>query len=75
MTLKLELKHRWNNVQIVIEKEAIRYAISNMLRLEIIVLAGRTSGSPGIKGVKHDMDERVIIAEIVKESKRENLIR
>lgn len=63
-------------VEICDRKEAIRYAIEHAEVGDVIVLAGKGHEDyQEIKGVKHDMDERVIIAEIVKESKKENLIR
>ena len=43
---------------------------------DVIVLAGKGHEDyQEIKGQKFDMDERVLIAEVIKESKRENLIR
>ncbi len=63
-------------VEIIDRKEAIRYAIDEALEGDVIVLAGKGHEDyQEIKGVKHDMDERVLIAQIVKESKREDLIR
>jgi UDP-N-acetylmuramoyl-L-alanyl-D-glutamate--2,6-diaminopimelate ligase len=63
-------------VEIIDRKEAIRYAIEHAQTGDVIVLAGKGHEDyQEIKGVKYDMDERVLIAEIVKESKRENLIR
>ncbi len=65
-----------NYVEIIDRKEAIRYAIDHAEAGDVIVLAGKGHEDyQEIKGVKYDMDERVLIAEIVKESKRENLIR
>lgn len=63
-------------VEIIDRKEAIRYAIDEAQVGDVIVLAGKGHEDyQEIKGVKYDMDERVMIAEVVKESKRENLIR
>ena len=63
-------------IEIIDRKEAIRYAIDEAQVGDVIVLAGKGHEDyQEIKGVKYDMDERVLIAEVVKESKRENLIR
>lgn len=63
-------------VEIIDRKEAIRYAIDEAQMGDVIVLAGKGHEDyQEIKGVKYDMDERVLIAEVVAESKRENLIR
>jgi len=63
-------------VEIIDRKEAIRYAIDEAQVGDVIVLAGKGHEDyQEIKGVKYDMDERVLIAEVVKESKREGLIR
>ena len=63
-------------VEICDRKEAIRYAVDHAEVGDVIVLAGKGHEDyQEIKGVKYDMDERVLIAEVVKESKRENLIR
>ncbi len=63
-------------VEIIDRKEAIRYAIDEAQVGDVIVLAGKGHEDyQEIKGVKYDMDERVLIAEVVKESKRENLVR
>ena len=63
-------------VEIIDRKEAIRYAIDEAQVGDVIVLAGKGHEDyQEIKGVKYDMDERVLIAEVVRESKRENLIR
>ena len=63
-------------VEIIDRKEAIRYAIDEAQVGDVIVLAGKGHEDyQEIKGVKYDMDERVLIAEVVAESKRENLIR
>ncbi len=49
-------------------KEAIRYAIENGRRGDIIVLAGKGHEDyQEIKGVKYPMDERVLIKEILEE--------
>ena len=63
-------------VEIIDRKEAIRYAIDEAKMGDVIVLAGKGHEDyQEIKGVKYDMDERVLIAEVVQESKRDNLIR
>ena len=63
-------------VEICDRKEAICYAVDHAEVGDVIVLAGKGHEDyQEIKGVKYDMDERVLIAEVVKESKRENLIR
>jgi len=63
-------------VEIIDRKEAIRYAIDEAQVGDVIVLAGKGHEDyQEIKGVKYDMDERVLIAEVVAESQRENLIR
>ncbi len=49
-------------------KEAIRYAIENGQPGDVIVLAGKGHETyQEICGVKHDMDERVLIREVLKE--------
>ena len=63
-------------VEIIDRKEAIRYAIDEAQEGDVIVLAGKGHEDyQEIEGVKYPMDERVLIAEVVKESKRANLIR
>ena len=55
-------------VEIPDRKEAIRYCIKNALPGDIIVLAGKGHEDyQEIRGVKHPMDERVLIAEIMEE--------
>lgn len=55
-------------VEICDRKEAIAYAIDNGRSGDIIVLAGKGHEDyQEIKGVKYPMDERVLIAEILKE--------
>lgn len=49
-------------------KDAIRYAILNAKDGDVIVLAGKGHEDyQEIKGVKHPMDERVLISEVIKE--------
>ena len=49
-------------------KDAIRYAILNARNGDVIVLAGKGHEDyQEIKGVKHPMDERVLIREIIQE--------
>ena len=55
-------------VEIIDRKEAIRYAIENGEPGDIIVLAGKGHEDyQEIKGVKYDMDERVLIREVLQE--------
>ncbi len=55
-------------VEICDRKEAIRYAISHGQEGDIIVLAGKGHEDyQEIKGVKHPMDERVLIKELLEE--------
>ncbi len=57
-------------VEVIDRKEAIRYAIDHAEAGDVIVLAGKGHEDyQEIEGVKYDMDERVLIAEVVKESK------
>lgn len=50
-------------------KEAIKYCMENALDGDIIVLAGKGHEDyQEIKGVKHHMDERELIADIIKEN-------
>ena len=57
-------------VEICDRKEAIRYAINHAEKGDVIVLAGKGHEDyQEIKGVKYDMDERVLIAEILEENK------
>lgn len=63
-------------VEIPDRKEAIRYAIEEAQSGDVVVLAGKGHEDyQEIKGVKYSMDERVLIAEVVAESKRADLIR
>lgn len=56
-------------VEICDRKEAIRYAITHGCDGDIIVLAGKGHEDyQEIKGVKHPMDERVLIQEILEEN-------
>ena len=55
-------------VEICDRKEAIRYAIANGQPGDVIVLAGKGHEDyQEIRGVKHPMDERVLIAEVLEE--------
>ncbi|MBR4515545.1 MAG: UDP-N-acetylmuramoyl-L-alanyl-D-glutamate--2,6-diaminopimelate ligase [Lachnospiraceae bacterium] len=55
-------------VEIIDRKEAIRYAIMNAKEGDLIVLAGKGHEDyQEIKGVKHHMDERDLIREILEE--------
>lgn len=69
-------KTKGEYVEIIDRKEAIRYAIDEAQVGDVIVLAGKGHEDyQEIKGVKYDMDERVLISEVVAESTREGLIR
>lgn len=58
-------------VEVIDRKEAIRYAIEHAQVGDVIVLAGKGHEDyQEIKGVKYDMDERVLIAEVIEESKK-----
>lgn len=55
-------------VDICDRKEAIRYAIEHGKEGDIIVLAGKGHETyQEIRGVKHDMDDRVLIKEVLEE--------
>jgi UDP-N-acetylmuramoyl-L-alanyl-D-glutamate--2,6-diaminopimelate ligase len=55
-------------VEICDRKEAIKYAIENGKKGDIIVLAGKGHEDyQEIEGVKHPMDERVLIREVLEE--------
>ena len=55
-------------VEIIDRKEAMRYAILHAEEGDVIVFAGKGHEDyQEIKGVKHPMDERVLIEEILKE--------
>ena len=57
-------------IKIPDRKEAIKYAIENGRKGDIIVLAGKGHEDyQEIKGVKYPMDERVLIAEVLEELK------
>lgn len=59
-------------VEIIDRKEAIRYAITHGQTGDVIVLAGKGHEDyQEIEGVKHPMDERVLIAEILTELEKE----
>ena len=61
-------------ISITDRKEAIRYAIEHGEPGDIIVLAGKGHEDyQEIKGVKHPMDERVLIAEVLKELAEKNV--
>ncbi len=58
-------------IEIVDRKEAIRYAIEHGRAGDVIVLAGKGHEDyQEIRGVKHPMDERVLIAEVLEELKQ-----
>jgi UDP-N-acetylmuramoyl-L-alanyl-D-glutamate--2,6-diaminopimelate ligase len=55
-------------IEIIDRKEAIRYCMENALEGDVIVLAGKGHEDyQEIKGVKHPMDERELIIEIMRE--------
>ena len=61
-------KTKGEYVEIIDRKEAIRYAIMNAKEGDLIVLAGKGHEDyQEIKGVKHHMDERDLIREILEE--------
>ena len=58
-------------IDICDRKEAIRYAIEHGRPGDVIVLAGKGHETyQEIKGVKYDMDERVLIKEVLEELKK-----
>ena len=58
-------------VEFIDRKDAIRYALENGLRNDIIVLAGKGHEDYQIvKGIKYPLDERVIVKEIIEENSR-----
>lgn len=57
---------------IIDRKEAIKYSIKNAIEGDLIVLCGKGHEDyQEIKGVKYDMDERVLIREVLKELEEE----
>ena len=57
-------------ISICDRKEAIKYAIANGRPGDVIILAGKGHETyQEIKGVKYDMDERVLIQEVLEELK------
>ena len=55
-------------LEIIDRKEAIRYAIAHKKKGDVVVLAGKGHEDyQEIRGVKHPMDERVLICEILRE--------
>ena len=61
-------KTKGRYVEIIDRKEAIRYVIANGRPGDIIVLAGKGHEDyQEIRGVKHPMDERNLIAEVLTE--------
>lgn len=64
-------KTKGKHIDITDRKEAIRYVIEHGEPGDIIVLAGKGHEDyQEIKGVKHPMDERVLIAEVLEELKK-----
>jgi len=61
-------------ISICDRKEAIKYAIANGRPGDVIILAGKGHETyQEIKGVKYDMDERVLIREVLEELERANV--
>ena len=61
-------------IDICDRKEAIRYAIAHGQAGDVIVLAGKGHETyQEIKGVKYDMDDRVLIREVVEELKEQDV--
>lgn len=59
-------------VEIADRKEAIRYVITHGQPGDVIILAGKGHEDyQEIRGVKHPMDERVLIAEVLEELKQD----
>ena len=59
-------------IKIQDRKEAIRYAIENGQEGDVIILAGKGHEDyQEIRGVKHHMDERELIREVLEELKAE----
>lgn len=59
-------------VTIIDRKQAIRYCIENAREGDVIILAGKGHEDyQEIRGVKHKMDERVLIQEVLEEMKEE----
>lgn len=59
-------------VEIIDRKEAIKYAITHAEAGDIVILAGKGHEDyQEIKGVKHPMDERVLIQEVMQELAQE----
>jgi UDP-N-acetylmuramoyl-L-alanyl-D-glutamate--2,6-diaminopimelate ligase len=55
-------------IKIIDRKEAIAYAMKNAKKGDVVVLAGKGHEDyQEIKGVKHPMDERVLIKEILED--------
>ena len=64
------LKTNGAYIEIIDRKEAIRYAITHGEPGDVIVLAGKGHEDyQEIKGKKYPMDERILIAEILKEER------
>ena len=55
-------------------KEAIKYCLENSQKGDIIILAGKGHEDyQEIEGIKHPFDERAVIENIIKNSKRGNV--
>ena len=58
-------------IRIPDRKKAIRYGIVHAVAGDVVLLAGKGHETyQEIKGVKHDMDERVLIKEVLEELKK-----
>lgn len=63
-------------IEIPDRKEAIAYAMHHARQGDVVVLAGKGHEDyQEIKGVKHPMDERVLVAEILKEEGNEDALK
>ena len=61
-------------IDICDRKEAIRYAIRHGQPGDVIILAGKGHETyQEIRGVKYDMDDRVLIREVLEEMKEEHV--
>ena len=61
-------------IAIIDRKEAIRYCIENAIEGDVVILAGKGHEDyQEIKGVKHKMDERDLISQVLKELKEEGI--
>ena len=62
-----------NHIVVEDRRAAIHYALEHAQKGDVIILAGKGHEDyQEIKGVKYPMDERVLIAEILKEDQDKN---